>query len=839
MSPRRAIRDPSAVAMDFTMVKPPPMGATPVPVELQEYPEPLPRHVVQKEGTRFAGFVSTSEWNDLQARRRKQRTRAAQSATIVGLQFLAEQLGSTTRAVALFTGLAARVVWLRRARRRRGPLVAALVAWASRASVLPDEVRAAARALVSPTPLSPLAGWSLLAAGAVAPHRAFVKIGSHVVLRFARIPKIRRILQRKWPIWGKHLLRNKMRAEVNSYRLAINEAWEVLEGTLPSDTLRAMREAERSLTARRGGGSFRDEIENENEIEDDDEADISPDASEGDAGEDASASSTGVHNSRAHSGGNDGKGKGRRAKRDLGDRTDASKKSIGGFFGKKKPPPENSGTHFGNVGRAVAGKVGYLGPLARVSGTFATRVGHASRVAAHAALVWTPSSLFGVLTGREFGAELCCPPRETLRLLRERLVSTSAGSSIDAIEAFTEAQRCAFLLQYNGDPKRAAAAMQRSVRWRETYAFLPRSRLREFEDVVFVHGKRHAYTGGVHLVLRLSEIHRIQSELGYDAVVAAIVSHVEQQWLKLGVSGKTGDHPGKLRGRLVALVDCRGIAPGTFPASLVATTLVTLDLNYPELAAEVHVVNVWWLVKRLLTTLLEATSASTRRRVRVYRGDDTGFEKLGIRFASHALPACFPGGKCGCRQCRRLARRDASFGNQTGTNSTTQMFQHGGLLGRYYRWEQMSSAQRRQYVRHLSFYYVGLFTFWPVHIFRLNAHPFLVGIIRTRAFASEFLKKLRRGDPLCVFAATVAAFTSLAFVVASLAWWAEFGGALLIQSARHPPRTWEEAWKMHGLFKRSIGASLEGSLGLDRGTLGGYDLTVTEDGGWLGSRDEL
>ena len=224
------------------------MGATPVPVDLQEYPEPVPRHVVEKEGTRFAGFVSTSEWNELQARRRKQRARAAHGATLVGLQFLAEQLGSTTHAVALFTGLAARVVWLRRARRRRGPLVAALVAWASQASVLPDGPRAAARALVSPAPLSPLAGWSLLAAGAVAPHRAFVKIGSRVVLRFARIPKIRRILQRKWPIWGKHLLRNKMRAEVTSYRLAINEAWEVLEGTLPSDTLRAMRAAESSLT---------------------------------------------------------------------------------------------------------------------------------------------------------------------------------------------------------------------------------------------------------------------------------------------------------------------------------------------------------------------------------------------------------------------------------------------------------------------------------------------------------------------------------------------------------------------------------------------------------------
>jgi hypothetical protein len=293
----------------------------------------------------------------------------------------------------------------------------------------------------------------------------------------------------------------------------------------------------------------------------------------------------------------------------------------------------------------------------------------------------------------------------------------------------------------------------------------------------------------------------------------------------------------------VALVDCRGVTPGTFPASLVATTLVTLDSNYPELAAEVHVVNVWWLVKRFLTTLLEATSASTRRRVRIYRGDDTGAEKLGIRFASHALPACFPGGKCACRQCRRLARRDASFGSANAhgfdDGGARPEFAHGGLLGRYYRWERMSAAQRRQYLRHLFFYYVGLMTFWPVHLLRLNAHPFLVGIIRFRSALGVFLKRLKRGDPICVFVAFVAFFTWSAFVVASIAWWAEFGSALLMQSARHPPKTWEEAWRMHGLFKRSIGASLEGSLGLDRGTitLGGYDRAAVED--FERFRDEL
>ena len=129
-----------------------------------------------------------------------------------------------------------------------GPAVAAVCAWASRAAIVPEQLRKIFRTLVSPAPLSPLAGWALLTAGAVAPHRAFVNLGRRVTVRIARIPKIRRLLQRKWPIWGKLLLKNKMRAEVTSYRLAINEAWEVLEGTLPPEQLAAMRQAEYSIT---------------------------------------------------------------------------------------------------------------------------------------------------------------------------------------------------------------------------------------------------------------------------------------------------------------------------------------------------------------------------------------------------------------------------------------------------------------------------------------------------------------------------------------------------------------------------------------------------------------
>ena len=695
-------------------------------------------------------------------------------------------------------------------------MVAALCAWASRASILPREISGAARILVSPAPLSPLAGWSLLAVGAVAPHRAFVKVGSRVVLRFARIPKIRRVLQRKWPIWGKLLLKNKMRAEVTSYRLAINEAWESLEGTVPSDQLHAMREAERDIRAYGRGadpaGSGADDTE----------------------WSDPETSPTGIERATARG------STSRSGKSSDGDdsssprfppRADGDGKAASSPRLDLATVPRARGGWSWNAGRATV--TSEASTTARVEAAEAprrrprslVRAWRAATGGAHRVFVATPSSLVGVLTGREFGAELHAPPPEQMIALRHAL-----RPKTDA--AFSDAHRAAFLLQHKRDARRAARAMEKSARWRADRAFLPRHELRRFEDVIFTHGGRNAYTGGTHLVLRLSAVWKIERELGYDAVVAAILSHVEQQWTQLGLAG---DNPGKVRGRLVALVDCAGVTPGTFPASLVATTLSTLDSNYPELAAEVHVVNVWWLVKRMLSALLETTSKSTRERVRIYRNDDTGVEKLGIRFAQHVLPACFPKGKCSCRTCRRMTREGMAWNGHHGAQGTGE-FAHGGLMGRYYRWELMSSAQRRQYLRHLFFYYLGIVTFWPVHIFRVNAHPFLVTIIHARKMLFEFLRRLRRGDPFAVFVATLFFFTSLAFVMASLAWWAEYGSALLIQSMRNPPRTFEEAWVMHGLFKRSIGASLEESLGLEVGTLGGAHAdphTMMEDGGWL------
>ena len=79
------------------------------------------------------------------------------------------------------------------------------------------------------------------------------------------------------------------------------------------------------------------------------------------------------------------------------------------------------------------------------------------------------------------------PAARALDRLREALASNLDDENLGVASRFTEAQQCAFLLQYNNDPSKASAAMRRSVRWRETYAFLPRARAARFEDVVFVH----------------------------------------------------------------------------------------------------------------------------------------------------------------------------------------------------------------------------------------------------------------------------------------------------------------------------------------------------------------
>jgi hypothetical protein len=685
-------------------------------------------------------------------------------------------------------------------------------------------------------PPPPTCRVSQLTAGAFAPHRAFVNFARNVTLRVARIPRVRSLLRRKWPIWGRILLKNKMRAEVTSYRMAVNEAWEALEGTLPQDTLAAMREAE-SVVAGYGYG-------------------VQSQSSGG--GGNAYAYDDGGGGGGGLGGGgmmsSDGRGAGIFNRRDGGGgETDYYGEALSGMIRRRSSGRLNgrlaaatedaapalvdggsypvlsragsgsdgdSPTRSGGSGRrrggggnlqlvAYNGANGHhghhhhkrrsQGALAKITGVAKVVTHHSRRLFINA-----PSTLVGVLTGREHGAELFAPHGDRMERLFDEL-------GMDTRCAFTRAQRAAFLLQYNGDVSKAALAMERSLKWRKKYRFIPDKDLKRFEDVVFVHGGRHAYTGGVHLVLRLSAVSAAERSEGLDAVAAALISHVEAQWRQLHVHG---DNPGKMRGRLVALVDCAGVTTTSFPASLVAHTLVTLDHNYPELAAEVHVVNVWWLVKRGLAVMLEATSQRTRNRVRMYKNDDTGADKLAIRFNPHALPSCFSQGRCACKTCKRMIR-EGKWGSERDRRTSSENFEHGGMIGQFRRWQDMTSAQRRQWLRHQLFYYLGLTLFWPMHVIRLNIHPVLVGIIRAQSMARRFFWRLRRGDPVAAFAATVAAFASLAFFVAVVAWWAEYGSTLLMESARSPPRTWEEAWEMKGMFQRSIGDSVKRSLGMD------------------------
>ena len=96
---------------------------TPIPEEQREYPEPVPRWVAERAGPlRTRRFVSASESARApgEAEEAALTLPAAHGATIVGLHFIAEQLVTTSHLLALFAGLAARVIWLRKARRRRG-----------------------------------------------------------------------------------------------------------------------------------------------------------------------------------------------------------------------------------------------------------------------------------------------------------------------------------------------------------------------------------------------------------------------------------------------------------------------------------------------------------------------------------------------------------------------------------------------------------------------------------------------------------------------------------------------------------------------------------------------
>jgi len=548
--------------------------------------------------------------------------------------------------LAQFLSLAVRIVWLRRARRRRGPLVASVVcAFAFVTSKMKRANAAAKRlgsVLASAKPLPSITGRAVLFIAALAPHKCFVRKFARIAGEVCKIPAVRVKLQRHAKRLGKLLARNKVRTEVSAYRLAVNEAWEVLEETLPRDVLVAMRHAEGQLaTIARFTGAKKSRRRR---------------AEGGRTGE-----------TRERGGGSDGS---------------ASEEDSDFEEGELAARYERQAEHRRLITRPVGWVKGGVQRLQRLPAVVYENV---------------------VATDTGHGTVLVLPPEYEIHALKNR-ISPAARAK------FTDTQLSAFILQYK-NISGAALAVERSFQWRKRYRFLNETNLTKFSNVAFIHGPRQSWSGGYHLVLRLRDAMDAVGMEGLDEVVAAVMTLAEQQWIALKNSN------GAMRGRLVALVDCSGIDLTSLPISLVATTLVTLDANYPQLACEVHVINVWWLMRHALQILLEVVSSNTKGRVKIYQADFDGIEKLHEKFSPHILPRSIVGGKCHCHRCKTEA-----FAVRPSARALAGSWR--GLT-----WHQMSSSQRRQYLRHLAVYSIALVVFYPMFYFRMTLHPIMATML--------------------------------------------------------------------------------------------------------------
>ena len=408
--------------------------------------------------------------------------------------------------------------------------------------------------------------------------------------------------------------------------MAVNEAWEVLEETLPRDVLNAMRHAEGQLSAvaRFTGASKRRKRRHRD------------DGSDDDVGSD-------------------------------GEESDDESVNYVARAGYNRP-------HV--LLRPVGWVKGGMNRLQRLPGVVYESV---------------------IATDTGYGNVLVIPPQYEVHALKSKLSPTARAR-------FSDVQLAAFLLQWK-NVTTAAQAVERSMLWRRRYEFLDDVTLKQFSNVVFIHGPKQSWSGGYQLVLRLRAAMDAVGGGGLDEVVAAVMTYAEQEWTRLRNAN------GAMRGRLVALVDCSGIDLTSLPISLVSTALVTLDANYPELACEVHIVNVWWLMRRALQILLEVVSSSTKGRIVIYQADDDGIEKLHEKFSPHILPRCIVGGKCHCYKCK-----DEAFVTRPNRRALAGSWR--GLT-----WQQMSGSQKRQYLRHLAVYSIALVVFYPMFYFRMTIHP--------------------------------------------------------------------------------------------------------------------
>ena len=157
---------------------------------------------------------------------------------------VARELYRATTPTAQFASYAARVVWLRKARRRRGPLVAACVCAGEmyrvnhrgrrtlgflkanavgtrRRRIETLVVKALAtmtKGLASSKPLPTITGRVALLVAASAPYKCFVRKFAKMAARVCKIPAVRIKLQRHAKRLGKLLAKNKVKNEVSSYR---------------------------------------------------------------------------------------------------------------------------------------------------------------------------------------------------------------------------------------------------------------------------------------------------------------------------------------------------------------------------------------------------------------------------------------------------------------------------------------------------------------------------------------------------------------------------------------------------------------------------------------------
>ena len=211
-----------------------------------------------------------------------------------------------------------------------------------------------------------------------------------------------------------------------------------------------------------------------------------------------------------------------------------------------------------------------------------------------------------------------------------------------------------------------------------------------------------------------------------------LMTHAEHEWTRLKQSN------GVMRGRLVALVDCSGIDLTSLPISLVATTLVTLDANYPQLACEVHCINIWWLMRRALQILLEVVSSDTKERISIYQADDDGIEKLHEKFSPHILPRCIVGGKCHCLKCK----------NEPYVASTEARF--GWLVARSHVAADVEFTAPSVFTTLGGVHHCAKCVFYPMFYFRMTLHPIMVTTFamirrsgfRERAFVASLVVSL-------------------------------------------------------------------------------------------------